>query len=141
MKYRLNVLIRQLNRWLSILRKNTQVLFGMHFTYVFLSFLNQHNFNLSQIVIKQNVIDNNVEKICSILILIRAFISYQSRYLVNNLNQLVDKLCKLSENNNDSNVVRELLETSELQLMSENVKFSIDKIRLLISKLLFSFPS
>jgi len=55
-----------------------------------------------------------VEKICSILILIRAFISYQSGYLVNNLNQLVDKLCKLSENNNDSNVVRGLLETSEL---------------------------
>ena len=82
-----------------------------------------------------------MEKICSILILIRAFISYQSGYLVNNLNQLVDKLCKLSENNNESNVVKELLETSELLLMSENVKFSIDKIRLLISKLLFSFPS
>ena len=82
----------------------------------------------------------NVEKICSILILIRTFISVQSGYLVNDLNQLVDKLCKLSENNNDSNVVRELLETSELLLMSENVKFSIDKIRLIISKL-FSFPS
>ncbi len=81
----------------------------------------------------------NVEKICSILILIRTFISFQSGYL-DDLIQLVDKLCKLSENNNDSNVVRELLETSELLLMSENVKFPIDKIRLLISKL-FSFPS
>jgi hypothetical protein len=80
-----------------------------------------------------------VEKICSILMLIRTFISYQSGYLVNDLNQLVDKLCKLSENNNESNVVRELLETSELLLMSENVKFPIDKIRLLISKLLFFF--
>jgi hypothetical protein len=82
----------------------------------------------------------NVEKICSILILIRTFISYQSGYLVNDLNKLVDKLCKLSENNNDSNAVRELLETSESLLMSENVEFSNDKIRLLISKL-FSFPS
>ncbi len=80
-----------------------------------------------------------MEKICSILMLIRTFISYQSGYLVNDLNQLVDKLCKLSENNNESNVVRELLETSELLLMSENVKFPIDKIRLLISKLLFFF--
>ena len=82
----------------------------------------------------------NVEKICSILILIRTFISYQSGYLVNDLNKLVDKLCKLSENYNDSNAVRELLETSESLLMSENVEFSNDKIRLLISKL-FSFPS
>jgi hypothetical protein len=73
--------------------------------------------------------------------LIRTFISYQSGYLVNDLNQLVDKLCKLSENNNESNVVKELLETSELLLMSENVKFSIDKIRLLISKLLFPLKS
>jgi hypothetical protein len=82
-----------------------------------------------------------VEKICSILILTRTFISYQSGYLVNDLNQLVDKLCKLSENTNDSNAVRKLLETSELLLMSENAEFPIDKIRLLISKLLFSFPS
>jgi len=81
-----------------------------------------------------------VEKICSILILTRTFISYQSGYLVNDLNQLVDKLCKLSENTNDSNAVRKLLETSELLLMSENVEFPIDIIRLLISKL-FSFPS
>ena len=82
----------------------------------------------------------NVEKICSILILIRTFISYQSGYLVNDLNKLVDILCKLSENNNDCNAVRELLETSELLLMSENAEFPIDKIRLLISKLV-SFPS
>lgn len=80
-----------------------------------------------------------MEKICSILILIRTLISYQSGYWVNDLNKLVDKLCKLSENNNDSNAVRELLETSEL-LMSENAEFPIDKIRLLISKLV-SFPS
>jgi hypothetical protein len=73
--------------------------------------------------------------------LIRTFISYQSGYLVNDLNQLVDKLCKLSENNNESNVAKELLETSELLLMSENVKFPIDKIRLLISKLLFPLKS
>jgi hypothetical protein len=82
----------------------------------------------------------NVEKICSILILIRTLISYQSGYWVNDLNKLVDKLCKLSEDNNDCNAVRELLETSESLLMSENVEFSNDKIRLLISKL-FSFPS
>jgi hypothetical protein len=81
-----------------------------------------------------------VEKICSILILIRTLISYQSGYWVNDLNKLVDKLCKLSEDNNDCNAVRELLETSESLLMSENVEFSNDKIRLLISKL-FSFPS
>jgi hypothetical protein len=81
-----------------------------------------------------------VEKICSILILTRTFISYQSGYLVNDLNQLVDKLCKLSGNTNDSNAVRKLLETLELLLMSENVEFPIDIIRLLIRKL-FSFPS
>lgn len=81
-----------------------------------------------------------MEKICSILILIRTLISYQSGYWVNDLNKLVDKLCKLSEDNNDCNAVRELLETSESLLMSENVEFSNDKIRLLISKL-FSFPS
>ena len=80
-----------------------------------------------------------MEKICSILILIRTLISYQSGYWVNDLNKLVDKLCKLSEDNNDCNAVRELLETSEL-LMSENAEFPIDKIRLLISKLV-SFPS
>ena len=66
--------------------------------------------------------------------LIRTFISYQSGYLVNDLNLLVDKLCKLSDNNNESNVVKERLDTSKLLLMSENVKFPIDKIRLLISK-------
>ena len=81
-----------------------------------------------------------MEKICSILILIRTLISYQSGYWVNDLNKLVDKLCKLSEDNNDCKAVRELLETSESLLMSENVEFSNDKIRLLISKL-FSFPS
>ncbi len=81
-----------------------------------------------------------MEKICSILILIRTLISYQSGYWVNDLNKLVDKLCKLREDNNDCNAVRELLETSESLLMSENVEFSNDKIRLLISKL-FSFPS
>ncbi len=71
----------------------------------------------------------NVEKICSILILIRTFSSYQSGYLVNDLNKLVDILCELTENNNDCNAVRELLETSELLLMSENAEFPIDKIR------------
>jgi hypothetical protein len=78
----------------------------------------------------------NVEKICSILILIRTFISYQSGYLVNDLNKLVDKLCKLSENYNDSNAVRELLETSESLFMSQNVEFSNDKIRLIIIQLI-----
>jgi hypothetical protein len=78
----------------------------------------------------------NVAKICSILILIRTFISYQSGYLVNDLNKLVDKLCKLSENYNDSNAVRELLETSESLFMSQNVEFSNDKIRLIIIQLI-----
>ena len=86
----------------------------------------------------KNIIDKNAENIpkqCSILLLIKTFISYQSGYLVNNLNLLVDKLCKLSEANNDPQLVKELVETSKLLLICENIKFPIDKIRMLISKL------
>jgi hypothetical protein len=64
----------------------------------------------------------------------QTFITYQNGYLVNDLNLLVDKLCKLSENNSDSKVVKELIETSKLLLISENVKFPIDRIRLLTCK-------
>jgi hypothetical protein len=80
-------------------------------------------------------------KLNAILGLVKTFVEYQNGYLISNLDSMINKLCLLTslafEVSNTENLefVRQLFDLCKILVLAENVKFPIDKIRLLISQL------
>ncbi len=79
-------------------------------------------------------------KLHELLILMKTFVEYQNGYLISNIDLLINKLCLLTSlpfdpsNKENCELIRQLFDLCRTLILSENVKFPIEKIRLLICK-------